>query len=436
MAVLVYDNEFSEYVKGHLLTIYPALQFMDYQVNGHPVHLTTVHQSNHYNKSTGERILTINASWHPGNGDTIIFGQFPDFAWDFGTLASQGGGIQRWERRQRSNIVDSIIVYDVLGCLETNGYVVFGPNGNCIDLPPDALLLHELAHSVLPVSATQNDREYYAILEENNYRRECGLPAPRVTHDGACYETAVQAGLCGPYSGAGTSDVDNQHVPPGPGGNTFAGYDCFIATAARGGPHAPDVEQLRFLRDEILLRSSWGRTFFSVFYKHYYSFAPDIATQMHGDAEMRHAIGFALVEPLLTFLKIVHRLPDLHEEAELLPGEGHALQWIISQIDEWLSIVPLPHDLAARPWSEALEDVRLAFTYLVRDCADRAEYIASLRESGDLPLRGPVDALRRLNIALTECGLSFAQRSQLLGTKHAAVRAKFGCTCHTCDHAH
>jgi hypothetical protein len=56
-----------------------------------------------------------------------------------------------------------------------------------------------------------------------------------------------------------------------------AGGGCLIATATYGSELAPQVQQLREIRDKELLRTEAGKSFMKKFNDFYYSFSPAIA---------------------------------------------------------------------------------------------------------------------------------------------------------------
>lgn len=90
----------------------------------------------------------------------------------------------------------------------------------------------------------------------------------------------------------------------GGGSGGGGGGGCFIATAANGDAHAPDVETLREFRDKILMRSETGRKFVSL----YYQYSPPIAARIAGRPALMFAVRAAL-KPLV--LATRHPMPAL-----------------------------------------------------------------------------------------------------------------------------
>ena len=59
--------------------------------------------------------------------------------------------------------------------------------------------------------------------------------------------------------------------------NNNEGGGCLIATAAFGSEMSPQVQQLREIRDNIVMQTSSGKSFMTGFNQIYYSFSPQIA---------------------------------------------------------------------------------------------------------------------------------------------------------------
>jgi hypothetical protein len=70
---------------------------------------------------------------------------------------------------------------------------------------------------------------------------------------------------------------------------------CFIATAAYGTPTAVQIDVLREFRDEVLLKSTVGSQFVSL----YYRFSPPIADFIAGNDLLRTLVRELLVDPIV-----------------------------------------------------------------------------------------------------------------------------------------
>jgi len=101
-----------------------------------------------------------------------------------------------------------------------------------------------------------------------------------------------------------------------------AGGGCLIATATFGSELAPQVQQLRELRDNALLQTNSGTAFMSGFNQFYYSFSPTIADWERENTVFKEIVKVAIT-PLLTSLSILNYV-DMDSEAEVL-GYGISL---------------------------------------------------------------------------------------------------------------
>ena len=97
---------------------------------------------------------------------------------------------------------------------------------------------------------------------------------------------------------------------------------CLIATATYGTEFAPQVQQLRELRDNHLLKTESGTSFMTGFNQFYYSFSPTIADLERESPVFREAVKLTIT-PLITSLSILNYV-DMDSEAEVL-GYGIGL---------------------------------------------------------------------------------------------------------------
>lgn len=123
------------------------------------------------------------------------------------------------------------------------------------------------------------------------------------------------------YDGSGNesdySSAVNYAVPqataPSSGAASGGGGGCFIATAAFGSYHAPEVILLQKFRDRILLESEPGR----LLVEFYYRVSPPIADFISRDDTLRRATRLSL-KPLI--FSIQHRLAVYMSVLVLLMG--------------------------------------------------------------------------------------------------------------------
>jgi len=91
---------------------------------------------------------------------------------------------------------------------------------------------------------------------------------------------------------------------------------CLIATATYGSELAPQVQQLRELRDNTILTTQSGTAFMTGFNQLYYSFSPTIADLEREQPIFKEAIKVTLT-PMLTTLSILNYV-DIDSEQEML----------------------------------------------------------------------------------------------------------------------
>lgn len=79
---------------------------------------------------------------------------------------------------------------------------------------------------------------------------------------------------------------------------------CLIATAAYGSELAPQVQQLREIRDNSLLQTESGKSFMNSFNSFYYSFSPAIADYERENPIFKEIVKIAIT-PMLSTLSIM-----------------------------------------------------------------------------------------------------------------------------------
>lgn len=101
-----------------------------------------------------------------------------------------------------------------------------------------------------------------------------------------------------------------------------SGGGCLIATATYGSELAPQVQQLRELRDNHLLQTESGKSFMSSFNGLYYSFSPIIADWERENPAFKEFVKISLT-PLISSLSILNHV-DMDSESSVL-GYGISL---------------------------------------------------------------------------------------------------------------
>ena len=98
--------------------------------------------------------------------------------------------------------------------------------------------------------------------------------------------------------------------------STDEGGGCLIATATFGSELAPQVQQLRELRDNTILSTEFGTAFMSGFNQFYYSFSPIIADMERENPLFKEFVKLSLT-PMLSTLSILNYV-DIDSESEML----------------------------------------------------------------------------------------------------------------------
>jgi len=111
----------------------------------------------------------------------------------------------------------------------------------------------------------------------------------------------------------GTEETQVSEDPQSP---SSSGGGCLIATATYGSELAPQVQQLRELRDNTLLQTSSGSAFMDGFNSFYYSFSPTIADWERENPVLKETVKL-VITPLLTSLSILNYV-DMDSEAKIL----------------------------------------------------------------------------------------------------------------------
>ena len=100
-------------------------------------------------------------------------------------------------------------------------------------------------------------------------------------------------------------------------------YDsnCLIATAAFGSAMTPEVQMLREVRDNHLMRTSSGTSFMVLFNQYYYTFSPTVASWEKQNPVFREIVKVTIT-PLITSLSILQYVNIDTESGVLFFGIG------------------------------------------------------------------------------------------------------------------
>ena len=108
---------------------------------------------------------------------------------------------------------------------------------------------------------------------------------------------------------------------------------CLIATAAFGSEMAPQVQQLRELRDNTILSTESGTAFMAEFNQVYYSFSPMIADLERENPAFKKVVKLTLT-PMLSSLSLLNYV-DIDSEEKML---GYGISLIILNIGMYAGV--------------------------------------------------------------------------------------------------
>ena len=110
------------------------------------------------------------------------------------------------------------------------------------------------------------------------------------------------------------------------------GGGCLIATATFGSELAPQVQQLRELRDNTILTTKSGSAFMNGFNQLYYSFSPAIADMERENPIFKEIVKIAII-PMLSSLSLLNYV-DIDSEQEML---GYGIGIIIMNVGMYIA---------------------------------------------------------------------------------------------------
>ena len=117
--------------------------------------------------------------------------------------------------------------------------------------------------------------------------------------------------------------------------NQINGEDggCLIATAAYGSEMSPQVQQLREIRDNTILKTNSGMAFMTSFNQFYYSFSPTIADFQREQPIFKEVMKMALT-PMLSSLSLLNHV-GIDSEQEML---GYGISIVLLNIGMYFGI--------------------------------------------------------------------------------------------------
>ncbi len=125
-------------------------------------------------------------------------------------------------------------------------------------------------------------------------------------------------------------DAHAQSITPPDNGENGG---CLIATATFGSELAPQIQQLRELRDNTILKTSSGMAFMTTFNQFYYSFSPTIADMEREQPILKEVMKITLT-PMLSSLSLLNHV-DIDSEQEML---GYGISIVLLNIGMYVGI--------------------------------------------------------------------------------------------------
>ena len=129
--------------------------------------------------------------------------------------------------------------------------------------------------------------------------------------------------------------VGEAHAEPTtiPVNNGENGGGCLIATATYGSELAPQVQQLRELRDNTVLSTESGTAFMTTFNQFYYSFSPTISDLEREQPVFKEMMKIILT-PMISSLSLLDYV-DIDSEGEML---GYGISMILLNAGMYVGI--------------------------------------------------------------------------------------------------
>lgn len=172
--------------------------------------------------------------------------------------------------------------------VQRDGKNIFGPTN----------LIHTSEGSVIIPVETPDPGTYFALIEVE------GILFQPIPAESVSFVIPI-----------GNADASNNGIEDNGGG-------CLIATATYGSELSPQVQQLRELRDNVVLNTESGKSFMTSFNQFYYSFSPVIADYERENSFFKEMVKVTIT-PLITSLSILDYV-DIDSEEEML-GYGLGL---------------------------------------------------------------------------------------------------------------
>lgn len=130
---------------------------------------------------------------------------------------------------------------------------------------------------------------------------------------------------------------------------------CLIATAAYGSELAPQVQQLRELRDNSLLQTKSGTSFMNSFNQFYYSFSPTIADWERENPVFKELVKITLT-PMIMSLSILNYV-NMDSESSVL---GYGISLILFNMGMYFAApVAVVHTIRKKIYTKSLNSYNI-----------------------------------------------------------------------------
>ena len=199
---------------------------------------------------------------------------------------------------------------------------------------------------------------------------------------------------------------------------------CFISTVAGGTSLEKDVQLLRTFRDQVLRNTKSGKLLFDKFYNKYNNISSMIVKEMNKDPQVRGIVKWAIVNPIVNYLKLVQSFPDspinnleepwqsfLKKTQDDLEGWAkNCLNFAASQIE-----FDINKYLNKFTPENLVTEINLALTYIYRNEQARIDWLKQLGELNLIPLSIDKEEKTKIIEKLKILGRSESEIIQILG---------------------
>ncbi len=191
-----------------------------------------------------------------------------------------------------------------LGLEETPSYLIKTAKNQVRIGGTDVTIIHDKTTGISSIQIDDGKVQVYDVITDAI--KEFGAGTTLVTNNDGYY---LEQAAAQPEHETMVTEMQEKS-------ENLNGGGCLIATATFGSELAPQVQQLRELRDNTLLQTESGSAFMTGFNEFYYSFSPGIADLERQNPVFKGMVKLAIT-PLITSLSILNYV-EIDSEAEML----------------------------------------------------------------------------------------------------------------------